>query len=1074
MDNNSNNNRTSATANSSSNTNASTTTAITATTTNASGSSAASSTATSSSIRQSHKRTFSESDSSSRTERHLCSFSHLWIINYLSSYIDDSNSTCLQSESFSPVNTPYSNTRWSLKLYPRGLNEKQHANNNIAIFLKYVSGTMPTIKAKAEFSVVSRNNELVMLRSTNFHTFSSGNDWGYSEFLDGNYLNSRRNDLITDDRLRVYVRVVLVDEKETTTGDLIRHAHHHHHHHPSSILPPPPPPPLPSSQHPNQQQQTSTTPKIQASTSSSSASSSTATSMNNSNPSSTSTTSSTMISGLFSDDKERFKSLEFLSNQIKTLLDDERFADVHIHVISKQSISIQPQPQQQTIIIDDHKKPNRTKHPRLSSKQQQQQQHHPSCSSCHCTSEKIKSSSTTNEQISDHHEQSSSVLCKDSESDIFDCRHSTNVSSQNYTSSSSSSVTPTIRRTTRSTSSLLSRIAQSSTSSSSVESNCSTSFIEPSSSDICSSSSLLSLSSTTKRCSCICHCQDNTEQDIHLEIQQSQLKYANVTPLATFHAHKAVLMSRSSSFATQIRHSTNYNKIDSKLPSIDLYIDDLDPLTVRIMLIYIYTGRLVTSNDDMKTNINAIDLFRAAVKYDLHELRQLAKSTMLDALKVDNAIEMLEVSDQANDVSLKQQVLAFIRSNASAVSKTNNWLQFTKRYPHLVIDAFRSLVTPPSTTNTKLNNNTTTTTTTTANNNNNNNTFHSTSLTTTSILWKKFIERKVLSDSLWDGLAKRRGWTKYLFRQILTSGETSKSHEFYRTLYPKILNDIKQIETNWHTGKFQLEKIQCRSQNSKGVYCLQYDDEKIVSGLRDNTIKIWDRKTSQCTKVLTGHNGSVLCLQYDEKVIVTGSSDSTVRIWNVKTGELINTLLHHCEAVLHLRFWNGTMVTCSKDRSIAVWQMNSPTDITIRRVLVGHRAAVNVVDFDEKYIVSASGDRTIKVWDTTTCEFVRTLLGHKRGIACLQYRDKIVVSGSSDNTIRIWDIECGACLRILEGHDELVRCIRFDTKRIVSGAYDGILCDRKGLVLLLRSSCIYPNKQQQQQQPLNNTLNKIE
>ena len=98
----------------------------------------------------------------------------------MSSYIDDSNSTCLQSEIFSPVNTPYSNTCWSLKLYPRGLNEKQHTSNNIAIFLKYVSGTMPTIKAKAEFSVISRNNELVLVRSTNFHTFSSGNDWGYS------------------------------------------------------------------------------------------------------------------------------------------------------------------------------------------------------------------------------------------------------------------------------------------------------------------------------------------------------------------------------------------------------------------------------------------------------------------------------------------------------------------------------------------------------------------------------------------------------------------------------------------------------------------------------------------------------------------------------------------------------------------------------------------------------------------------------------------------------------------------------------------------------------------------------
>jgi WD domain, G-beta repeat len=117
--------------------------------------------------------------------------------------------------------------------------------------------------------------------------------------------------------------------------------------------------------------------------------------------------------------------------------------------------------------------------------------------------------------------------------------------------------------------------------------------------------------------------------------------------------------------------------------------------------------------------------------------------------------------------------------------------------------------------------------------------------------------------------------------------------------------------------------------------------------------------------------------------------------------------------------------------------MTSPKEITLRRVLVGHRAAVNVVDFDEKYIVSASGDRTIKVWSTSSCEFIRTLNGHKRGIACLQYRDRLVVSGSSDNSIRLWDIECGACLRVLEGHEELVRCIRFDSKRIVSGAYDG-------------------------------------
>ena len=68
------------------------------------------------------------------------------------------------------------------------------------------------------------------------------------------------------------------------------------------------------------------------------------------------------------------------------------------------------------------------------------------------------------------------------------------------------------------------------------------------------------------------------------------------------------------------------------------------------------------------------------------------------------------------------------------------------------------------------------------------------------------------------------------------------------------------------------------------------------------------------------------------------------------------------------------MVTCSKDRSIAVWDMISPNEINLRRVLVGHRAAVNVVDFDEKYIVSASGDRTIKVWTNSQLDVFHTLM----------------------------------------------------------------------------------------------------
>lgn len=58
--------------------------------------------------------------------------------------------------------------------------------------------------------------------------------------------------------------------------------------------------------------------------------------------------------------------------------------------------------------------------------------------------------------------------------------------------------------------------------------------------------------------------------------------------------------------------------------------------------------------------------------------------------------------------------------------------------------------------------------------------------------------------------------------------------------------------------------------------------------------------------------------------------------------------------------------------------VNHPRDIQLRTILPGHRAAVNVVDFDERYIVSASGDRTIKV-----CQFISFCGIKKISLVCI-------------------------------------------------------------------------------------------
>ncbi len=56
--------------------------------------------------------------------------------------------------------------------------------------------------------------------------------------------------------------------------------------------------------------------------------------------------------------------------------------------------------------------------------------------------------------------------------------------------------------------------------------------------------------------------------------------------------------------------------------------------------------------------------------------------------------------------------------------------------------------------------------------------------------------------------------------------------------------------------------------------------------LLSDFFQIWDRQTLECVQVLTGHTGSVLCLQYDENNIISGSSDSTVRWETVDPGRV--------------------------------------------------------------------------------------------------------------------------------------------------------------------------------------------
>ena len=112
------------------------------------------------------------------------------------------------------------------------------------------------------------------------------------------------------------------------------------------------------------------------------------------------------------------------------------------------------------------------------------------------------------------------------------------------------------------------------------------------------------------------------------------------------------------------------------------------------------------------------------------------------------------------------------------------------------------------------------------------------------------------------------------------------------------------------------------------------------------------------------------------------------------------------------------------------------------QTLEGHSGGVWSVAFshDSTRLASASGDRTVKIWDASSGACLQTLEGHSSGVKSVAFSHDStrLASASDDRTVKIWDASGGACLQTLEGHSGGVRSVAFshDSTRLASASDD--------------------------------------
>lgn len=306
-----------------------------------------------------------------------------------------------------------------------------------------------------------------------------------------------------------------------------------------------------------------------------------------------------------------------------------------------------------------------------------------------------------------------------------------------------------------------------------------------------------------------------------------------------------------------------------------------------------------------------------------------------------------------------------------------------------------------------------------------------------------------------------------LRRSTLWMWDANRSR--YRINWKYLYDMRRRLESNWELGKFTTfqfpHPLYPKEGHSECIYSLQFDSNFLVSGSRDNTMRIWNIHTRRLVRPpLVEHTGSVLCLQFDadpqEDIIVSGSSDSDVIIWRFSTGQVIQKLRSaHSESVLNVRFDKRILVTSSKDKTIKIFNRRplrhgdmgynenlvDPVGMNVRRYgyepdiylelpiipsytliakLEGHGAAVNAIQVRDDKVISVSGDRQIKIWHWPKQLCARTIPAHDKGIACVEYDGRRIVSGSSDHKVYIFDAVTGVNVADLKGHTALVRTVQ--------------------------------------------------
>jgi len=289
-------------------------------------------------------------------------------------------------------------------------------------------------------------------------------------------------------------------------------------------------------------------------------------------------------------------------------------------------------------------------------------------------------------------------------------------------------------------------------------------------------------------------------------------------------------------------------------------------------------------------------------------------------------------------------------------------------------------------------------------------------------------------------------WALQYEGNVLVSGSTDRSVRVW-----DIERGVCTQVFQGHTSTVRCLQILMPTQVGTGVDgkpVMKPKQPLIITGSRDSNLRVWklpksgdepffqagpapdDADCPYFVRVLTGHHHSVRAIAAHADTLVSGSYDCSVRVWKISTGETTYRLQGHTQKVYSvvLDHTRNRCISGSMDNLVKVWSLDNGS---VLFNLEGHSSLVGLLDLQGDRLVSAAADSTLRIWDPESGHCRNTLSAHTGAITCFQHDGQKVISGS-DRTLKMWDVKTGEFVKDLLTDLSGVWQVKFNERRCVA------------------------------------------